>query len=179
MTISVSFSRSGIGNAVLLRSKETFNRVFSIQKALADFDEELGRTIPMKRPRDPFLHLANATRHRALQHFDRFGIARLPHSPYRSDLAPCPYWLFGTPKRKLEESTFRDQIEMRLAVNTIVTMILREEFISMLDEWKSRLREWIKRGRKYLSADSLSSLYFIRSVNCYRANGFNKFPVFA
>jgi hypothetical protein len=50
----------------------------------------------------------------------------------------------------LEGSTFGDQIEVLLAVNTIFGTIPREEFISVFDEWKSRLRECIERGEEYL-----------------------------
>jgi hypothetical protein len=77
----------------------------------------------------------------------------------------------------LERSTFGDQIEVLLAVNTIFSTIPREEFISMFDEWKSRLRECIDRGGKYLQIDSLSSLYLICPGNFYRANGLNAPPV--
>jgi hypothetical protein len=92
----------------------------------------------------------NATPHWASQDFHRFRIARFPHPPYSQDLALCDFWLFGTLKRKLEESTFGDQIKVLLAVNTIFSTILREEFISVFDEWKSRLRECIDRGLEYL-----------------------------
>jgi histone-lysine N-methyltransferase SETMAR len=98
--IWVSFSRGGIGNVVLLPPKEIFNCVFFIQKVLADFDKEQGRTRPMKGSRDTFFSLDNATPHRAPQYFDRLGIARLPHPPYSQDLAPCDFWLFGRLKRK-------------------------------------------------------------------------------
>jgi hypothetical protein len=63
--IWVFFSRSGIVNVVLLLPKETFNRVFFIQKVLADFNEEFWRTRPMKRSKNTFLHLDNAIPHRA------------------------------------------------------------------------------------------------------------------
>jgi hypothetical protein len=43
--IWVSFSRSGIGNVALLSPKETFSRVFFVQKVMADFDEELGEYV--------------------------------------------------------------------------------------------------------------------------------------
>jgi hypothetical protein len=129
---------------------------------LAAFDEELARTRPMKRSRDTFVHLDNPPPHRAPQDFDGPGIARLP--PYSHDLAPCNFWLFGTLKRKLERSTFGNQIEALLAVNTMFSTIPCE-FITVFDEWKSRLRECIDRGWEYLETHSLSSLYLIRSGN--------------
>jgi hypothetical protein len=150
MMIRVSFSRSGIGNVILLWPKKTFNLVFFIHKVLADFDKELGRTRPMKRSRNIFLHLDNTTPHQATQDFDRLGIARLPNPPYSQNLAPCDFWLFGTLKRKLEGSTFGDQIKVLLPVNTIFSKIPREEFISVFDEWKSRLHECIDRRGEYL-----------------------------
>jgi hypothetical protein len=66
---------------------------------------------------------------------------------------------------------------MLLAVNIIFSTIPREEFMSVLDEWKSKLYEYIDRGEEYLQTDSLSSLYLIRSGNFYRANGVNAPPV--
>jgi hypothetical protein len=53
-------------------------------------------------------------------------------------------------KRKLEGSTFGDEIEVLLPVNTVFSAIPREEFISVFDEWKSTLRECIDRGGEYL-----------------------------
>jgi hypothetical protein len=66
---------------------------------------------------------------------------------------------------------------MSLALNTIFSMILRGEFASGFDEWKSRLHESIEREGEYLEIDSLSSLYLIRSRNCYGAKGLNAAPV--
>jgi hypothetical protein len=130
----------------------------------------------MKQSRDTFRHLDNATPHRAPQDFDYPGIARPPHQSYSQNLAPCDFWLFGTLKRKLEGFTFGHQIEMLLAMNTIFSTIPHEEFISVFNEWKSRLRECIDRGGEYLYPDSLSSIYFIRSGNFYRANGLDAPP---
>jgi hypothetical protein len=118
----------------MLPSKETFNHIFFIQKVLANFDKKLDQTRPMKRSRDIFLHLDNATPHRAPQDFDRLGIARFPHSPYSPDLQPCNFSLFDMLKKKLEGSTFGNQIKILFAVNTIFSTISREEFISMFDE---------------------------------------------
>jgi hypothetical protein len=144
--IWVSFLRRRIENVVLLPPKEIFDRVSFIQKVLAGFNDEMGRTRPMKWSRDTFFHLDNTTPHQAPHDFDRLGIARLSHLPYSTDLAPCGFWLFGTLKRKFGGFTFGDQIEVLLVVNTIFSTIPREEFISVLDEWKSRLRECIDRG---------------------------------
>jgi hypothetical protein len=102
-----------------ITTKGKFNRVFFIKNVLADFDEELWRKRPMKRSRDTFLHLDNATPHWAPQDFDRLGIARLLHPPDSLDLALCDFWLFGTLEKKLERSAFGDQIEVLPAVNTI------------------------------------------------------------
>jgi hypothetical protein len=115
-------------------TKENIQSYLRFKKNLADFDKELERTRPMKRSKDTFLHLGNAIPHQAPQDFDRLGIARFPHLPYSQGLASCDLWLFGTLKRKLEGSTFGDQIEVLLPVNTIFSTIPREEFISVFDE---------------------------------------------
>jgi hypothetical protein len=62
--IWVYFWSSGIGNTVLLRPKETFNREFCVEKFLGDFDEEWARNHPRKCSKGTFLHLDNATPHR-------------------------------------------------------------------------------------------------------------------
>jgi hypothetical protein len=61
------------------------------------------------------------------------------------DLALCDFRLSGTLKRKLKGSTFGHQIEVLFAVNTFFSTIPREDFTSVFDEWKSRLRKWINR----------------------------------
>jgi hypothetical protein len=86
--IGVCFLRSGIRNTVLLRPKETFDREFFVEKVLADFDEERVRNHPRKCSKDAFLHLDNATPHRAPRDFDCLGITRLFHPAYSANLAP-------------------------------------------------------------------------------------------
>jgi hypothetical protein len=83
----VCFSRSGIGNVLLLPSKETLDREFFVEKVLADFDKERARNWPRKQSRDTFFYLDNTTPHRAPQDFDRLGIARLHDPRYSADLA--------------------------------------------------------------------------------------------
>jgi hypothetical protein len=134
MMILIYFSRVGIGNIVLLSSKETFAREFFVEKVLVDFDKERARNCPRKHSKDTFLHLDNATPYQAPRHFDCLGIIRFSHPPYSSDLTPCNFWLFGTLKRKLERSTFRDLIEVLTAVSTILSTIPLDEFISVFDE---------------------------------------------
>jgi hypothetical protein len=87
---------------------------------------------------------------RAPRDFDHLGITRFPHSPYSPDLVPCDLWLFETLKRRLEEYTFRDPIEVMMAMSIILSKIHLDKFISVFDELKCRLCEYIGREDKYL-----------------------------
>jgi hypothetical protein len=104
----------------------------------------------MKGSRDTFLHFDNAIPHRTPRDFDRLGIPRLSDPLYRQDLVLCDFWLFRTLKRMLEGSTFENESEVLLAVNTIFSTTPREEFVPVFDERKSRLRECMDRGGEYL-----------------------------
>jgi hypothetical protein len=127
--------------------------MFCTQKLLKDFDEELGRTGTMKQSKDTFPHVVNATRNQIPQDFDCLRIVRLPHPPNSQDLAPCDFWAFRMRKRKLEGLRFGDQIEMLLAVNTINSTISHEQFISVLEERKSRLCKCFDKGGESLETD--------------------------
>jgi hypothetical protein len=149
MMIWVCFLRSGIGNAAILSSQETFNREFFIEKIRVDFDEELAQNQPMKYSRNTFLYRDNATPHQALRDFDCLRIIRLSHPPYNSDLALCGFRLSGKLK-KLERATFASPNEVITKVSTILSKILFEVFIPIFDKWKCMLRECIDRREKYL-----------------------------
>jgi hypothetical protein len=54
------------------------------------------------------------------------------------------------PKRKLERFMFGDPVEMLTTVSIILNTIHLDEFISVFDEWKCRLRECIDIRGEYL-----------------------------
>jgi hypothetical protein len=64
--IYICFSCSGIGSLVLPPSQEAFNLEFFVGKVLADFNGEWAYNQLKHRSKGTFLHLANATPHRAL-----------------------------------------------------------------------------------------------------------------
>jgi hypothetical protein len=148
--IWVYFSRSGIENAALLQSKETFDRDFFVKTILSEFDKEWMRNCPRKCFRATFFHRDNAIPYRAPRDFDCFGITKFLHPSYSQNIAPCYFWLFGTLKRKLEGSTFGDPLEVSTAVNIIRSTIPLDEFISVFNEWKYRLPKCIDREEEYL-----------------------------
>jgi hypothetical protein len=64
--ICIYFSHSGIGSLVLLPSRETPNRVFIIEKVLANFDEKRAQNLPKNRSKNILLDLDNAIPYRVL-----------------------------------------------------------------------------------------------------------------
>jgi hypothetical protein len=149
--IWVSFSRCGIRNVVLFLPKETFNCVLFIQKVLGISTKSWGGHVLWNDPETlSSISTMRVYSIRASQDFGRLGIARFPHPPPSPDLARCDFWLFSKLKRKLEGSTFGDQIEVSRTVKTIFSTIPRGVFISVFGEWKSRLHECIDRAGEYL-----------------------------
>jgi hypothetical protein len=118
--IWVHFSRPGIQGIIALSEKEIFMRRLFTEKMLDDFDKGRAETRPKKRARATFLHLDNAPTHPADDDFDRLGITRLSHLPYRPDLAQCYFWLFRKLTTKLERKTFACAMELMGKVNEIL-----------------------------------------------------------
>jgi hypothetical protein len=150
LMIWVCFSRTGIDNVIVLSEKETFTHAFFVEKVLDDFDRKPPETRPKKRARMTFLHLDNASRDRADDHFDRLGITRLSHQPYGLDLAPFDFWLFANLKTKLEGNTSTSAMQQMAKINEIVMDIPLREFISAFDEWIRRLVGCIEVEGDYL-----------------------------
>jgi histone-lysine N-methyltransferase SETMAR len=117
---------------------------------LADFDEKRAQNLPKNRSRSILLHLDNAMPHHTPRDFDHLGITRLSHPPYSPDLVPCDLWLFETLKRRLEECTFGNPIEVMMAMSIILGKTHLDEFILVFDKLKCRLCECIDRKDKYL-----------------------------
>jgi hypothetical protein len=64
-------------------------------------------------------------------------------------------------EKRLEECMFGDPIEVMTVVSTILSKIPFDEFISVFDEWKYRLRKSINRRAKLakLNNSHLSILF--------------------
>jgi hypothetical protein len=54
---------------------------------------------------------------------------------------------------RLEGFTFGDPFKVMTAVTAILSKILLDEFVSVLDEWKYRLLECTDRGGEYVLTD--------------------------
>ena len=52
------------------------------------------------------------------------GIKKVPHPPYRPDLAPCDFWLFP----KLRGCRYETIEEMKEAVTKIIDTLTQEDF---------------------------------------------------
>jgi hypothetical protein len=85
--ILVYFSYSGIGSVVAVALQETFRHVFFVKEVLANFDGKHEQNQPKKHSRNTFVYLDNATPHWASLDFDRLGIRKFIHPPYRPDLS--------------------------------------------------------------------------------------------
>jgi hypothetical protein len=53
-------------------------------------------------------------------------------------------------EKKIRKIYVWDPVGILTAVSTILSMILLDEFISVFDKWKYRMRECINRGEEYL-----------------------------
>jgi hypothetical protein len=91
-----------------------------------------------KREQEPiiwyFLQIYNARPHLVQSKFDSMGIHRLPHSPYRPDIAPCDFWLFGYRKMKLEGIFFDTLVALSAEIEVILGDISIIEGVPVFDK---------------------------------------------
>jgi hypothetical protein len=97
--------------------------------------------LPLSRVNDQSGHIMNGSE-----------VRRFFHPPHSQDVALCDFWLFGTLKNKFEGNTFANEIEVKSKVSEILIDIPLHIFISIFDEWMSRLRECIDSGDEYLQS---------------------------
>ena len=63
------------------------------------------------------LHQVNAPYRKSTlvtQYLEDMGINTVPHSPLSPDLAPCYFWMFPIPKKKLKRHRFEDLCKIKV-----------------------------------------------------------------
>jgi histone-lysine N-methyltransferase SETMAR len=98
------------------------------------------------------MHWDNARPHISTQTMDLFAaleIATLPHPPYSPDIAPCDLYLFGYLKHCLRGLTFPDSESLVLAIYEIMAKIDKSVYISVYDEWMTRLERVLELSDYY------------------------------
>ncbi|EYB92686.1 hypothetical protein Y032_0191g1317 [Ancylostoma ceylanicum] len=78
------------------------------------------------------------------------GFELLSHPPYSPDLAPSVYFLFGNLKQHLRETRFRDENELKSAVESFFDSCDKNFFLNGLKNLKSRYEKCIDVGGAYI-----------------------------
>jgi hypothetical protein len=112
----IDFSEIGIGAVIMMPAGQSFNKDFFAGTMLRSIDDNRALSPPKLKASGTFLHLRNARSHLTS---DKYGIKRLPHPPYSSDLALCDLWLFD-----------------------ILSIVLRDRSSMMTSHWKERCRKF-------------------------------------
>jgi transposase len=82
------------------------------------------------------LHFSKATE----QFITENHIGRVPHPPYRLDLAPSDFWLFGHVKTSLVGQTFDEPEQLLEIITKFLNEIQPPEVIAVFSHWVERAR---------------------------------------
>jgi hypothetical protein len=96
----IDFSTTYIGAVVMLPAGRSVNKDFFNGTVLPSIFDDRALSRPKLKASGTFLRLDNARPHLASDKYDSFGIKRLLHPPYSSDIAPCDFSLFGYLKHR-------------------------------------------------------------------------------
>ena len=77
------------------------------------------------------------------------GINTVPHSPFRSDLAPYDFWLFP----KLRGCRYETIEEMKEAVTKVIDTLKQKDFHGIFHELLERYNKCIAAGGDYFKGD--------------------------
>jgi hypothetical protein len=63
----------------------------------------------------------------------------VPHRPYRPDLAPSDFWLFGYVKTSLVGQTFEESGQLLEAITEFLNGVQPPEVVAVSDHWVERV----------------------------------------
>ena len=81
------------------------------------------------------------------------GIKKVPHPPYRPDLAPCDFWLFPKVKEKLKGCRYETIEEMKEAVMKVIDTLTQEDFHGAFQTLLERYDKCIADGGEYFEGN--------------------------
>jgi hypothetical protein len=96
-----SLHRTSCFDTVIVHPGESLNCSFFASTALERLNGRRAETRPNEKGTGTVLHIDNVRRHPTAPKFANLGTNRLSHPPYRQNLAPCNFWLFGYLENKL------------------------------------------------------------------------------
>ena len=77
------------------------------------------------------------------------GIKTVPQPPYRSDLAPCDFWLFP----KLRGCRYETTEEMKEAVKKVIDTLTQEDIHGAFQKLLEQYNKCIAAGGDYFKGD--------------------------
>ena len=98
------------------------------------------------------MHWDNARPHISAETTNLFAslrITTLPHPSYSPDVAPCDFYLFGYLKHCIRGLAFADPEALVSAIHNIMAKIDKNVYISVYDEWMTRLERVLELNGDY------------------------------
>lgn len=80
----------------------------------------------------------------------KYGMIRIPGTPYKPDISPCDFWLFGHLKEYLKGHTFSNEKELFDEVHNFLSSIEKDEIKKVYNEWIQRLHTVIENKGEYI-----------------------------
>lgn len=120
--------------------------------SFCDILDRLVQQLSAPRSRSVWLHVDNASSHRAKRtsdHLHEIGLSPMPHPAYSPDLAPSDFYLFGRLKNNLLGQIFGTEDELKTAVLDDLHKITGMELRRVFNNWILRLEQCVLNAGEY------------------------------
>ena len=134
----------------ILPQGEKLNKQFHEDHIIRELHKRHGSDKCLNIERNLTLHMDNAPTHRVDGLPSDLCINRLVHPPYSPDLAIFDFFLFGFLKMKLEGSSIESPVDLKVAVEEIISGIGYETWRRVFREWTDRLKKCVENGGEYV-----------------------------
>jgi histone-lysine N-methyltransferase SETMAR len=149
--VTFLWSKHGVHLIDFLPQSETFTSAYFVT-VLDQLQDKIAQRRPVNKLNGMYLHLDNASPHRAgntKTHVRNLGLTMLPHPPYSPDIAPTDFFLLGHIKQQLEGKHFTNEEELMKAIVEVVRQIPKETFENVMEKWIDRLHYVIDNDGDY------------------------------
>lgn len=130
----------------MVGARQTVTADWYVRTCLTKVFSAVSKMRPNSGLRGIKLHHDNAPAHtaRRTENFlKKKNVKLVGHPAYSPDLAPCDFWLNPTVKLPLRGQRFRNENEVKIALETAIKSLNKADFSNCFDSWFNRMRQCV------------------------------------
>jgi hypothetical protein len=126
----------------ILPKGHSFDSDYVVLDKLRDIEARVQEDHSMSKPKGGSFISAHHSK-RSVSEVERIDIRPMPHPPYRPDISPCDFWLFGLVKRILKWRKLMSGDDLLNSLLEIGTGPIKAQISNVY-------HQWIKRGHEVI-----------------------------